>query len=163
MRVFGKSCGERDHVVLFAGASPQKAPHVLPYPRDSQRAKDESERKYNKYVIIGINMAKDQAEWQIHFYENRRGRSPVLEFINRLPAGDRAKINNTLRLLEEFGIQLGMPHARRIEGKLWELRPGGLNSAPAALTAYTRSLARACSVVIAAPFAHSNSNTTSPS
>jgi phage-related protein len=70
-------------------------------------------------------MAKDQAEWQIHFYENRRGRSPVLEFINRLPAGDRAKINNTLRLLEEFGIQLGMPHARRIEGKLWELRPGG--------------------------------------
>jgi len=70
-------------------------------------------------------MAKNQADWQTHFYEDHRGRSPVLEFINRLPVGDRAKINNALRLLEEFGVQLGMPHARPIEGKLWELRPGG--------------------------------------
>jgi phage-related protein len=38
---------------------------------------------------------------------------------------DRARVNNGLRLLEEFGIDLGMPHARRIEGRLWELRPGG--------------------------------------
>ena len=70
-------------------------------------------------------LAKNEAAWQIHFYEDRRGRSPVLEFINRLSASDRAKIHNALRLLEEFGIQLGMPHARPIEGKLWELRPGG--------------------------------------
>lgn len=70
-------------------------------------------------------MAKDQAEWQIRFYEDYRGRSPVLEFINRLPTRDKAKITNTLRLLEEFGTRLGMPHARPIEGKLWELRPGG--------------------------------------
>jgi phage-related protein len=72
-----------------------------------------------------MNMAKNQVEWQIHFYEDHCGRSPVLEFINRLPIGDRTKINNALRLLEEFGVQLGMPHARPIEGKLWELRPGG--------------------------------------
>jgi phage-related protein len=69
-------------------------------------------------------MAKNEANWQINFYEDHRGRSPVLEFINRLPASDRVKINNALRLLEEFGTQLGMPHARPIEGKLWELRPG---------------------------------------
>jgi len=70
-------------------------------------------------------MAKEPIEWQIHFYEDQRRKSPVLEFINRLPAGDRAKVNTALSLLEEFGIQLGMPHARPIEGKLWELRPGG--------------------------------------
>jgi hypothetical protein len=70
-------------------------------------------------------MAKDRSEWQIRFYEEYRGRSPVLEFINRLPTRDKAKITNTLRLLEEFGTRLGMPHARPIEGKLWELRPGG--------------------------------------
>lgn len=53
----------------------------------------------------------------IVFYTDHRGRSPVLE---------QAKIRNVLRLLEEFGLQLEMPHARHIEGKLWELRPGGI-------------------------------------
>ena len=62
--------------------------------------------------------------WQIVFYEDHRSKSPVLEFINKLSAKDRAKISNDLRLLEEFGPNLGMPHARHIEGKLWELRPG---------------------------------------
>ncbi len=63
--------------------------------------------------------------WSILFYEDRQGNSPVLDFIHKLPARDRAKINNVLRLLEEFGTLLGMPHARQIEGRLWELRPGG--------------------------------------
>jgi phage-related protein len=63
--------------------------------------------------------------WQIHFYEDHRGKSPVLDFINDISPMDRARVNNGLRLLEEFGIDLGMPHARRIEGRLWELRPGG--------------------------------------
>jgi len=63
--------------------------------------------------------------WQIHFYEDQRGKSPVLDFINGLSPMDRARVNNGLRLLEEFGIDLGMPHARRIEDRLWELRPGG--------------------------------------
>ena len=44
--------------------------------------------------------------------------------MNALSARDRAKVNNVLRLLEEFGTDLGMPHARRIKGRLWELRPG---------------------------------------
>jgi phage-related protein len=63
--------------------------------------------------------------WQIHFYEDHRGKSPGLDFINGLSPMDRARVNNGLRLLEEFGIDLGMPHARRIEGRLRELRPGG--------------------------------------
>ena len=62
--------------------------------------------------------------WQIFFYEDHRGKSPVLDFMNALSARDRAKVNNVLRLLEEFGTDLGMPHARRIKGRLWELRPG---------------------------------------
>ena len=62
--------------------------------------------------------------WQIHFYEDPRGQSPVLEFIDSLSPKDRAKANNTFRLLEEFGMNLGMPPTRRIEGRLWELRPG---------------------------------------
>jgi phage-related protein len=64
--------------------------------------------------------------WQIFFYEDHRGTSPALDFMNSLSAKDRAKVNNVLRLLEEFGTDLGMPHARRIRGRLWELRPGDI-------------------------------------
>ena len=62
--------------------------------------------------------------WKISFYEDHRGKSSVLDFIRGLTAKDRAKVNNALRLLEEFGTELGMPHARRIQKGLWELRPG---------------------------------------
>ncbi len=62
--------------------------------------------------------------WKIRFYEDHRGRSPVLEYLDKLQVGERAKVYNALRLLEEFGPDLSMPHAKRIEGRLWELRPG---------------------------------------
>jgi hypothetical protein len=42
--------------------------------------------------------------WQIHFYEDHRGKSPVLDFIHSRSPMDRARVNNGLRLLEEFGI-----------------------------------------------------------
>jgi len=55
-----------------------------------------------------------------------RGKCPPLEFIEELPVMEQAKIRNALRLLQEFGTNLGMPHAKPIQGKLWELRPGGI-------------------------------------
>jgi phage-related protein len=64
--------------------------------------------------------------WSIVFYQDRRGKSPPLEFIGELPVKEQAKIRNALRLLREFGTNLGMPHAKPIQGKLWELRPGGI-------------------------------------
>jgi len=67
----------------------------------------------------------DRKFWDIIFYQDRRGQSPVLDFINRLPVEEQAKIRNALRLLREFGTALDMPHTRHIEGKLWELRTGG--------------------------------------
>ena len=44
------------------------------------------------------------------------------EFIDSLDAKSRAGVVRTLDLLEEFGIDLGMPYARHIEKQLWELR-----------------------------------------
>jgi phage-related protein len=64
--------------------------------------------------------------WNIIFYSDHRGKCPPLEFIEKLPMMEQAKIRNTLRLLREFGTNLGMPHAKPIQGKLWELRPGGI-------------------------------------
>jgi len=64
--------------------------------------------------------------WSIVFYKDHRGKCPPLEFIEELPVMEQAKIRNTLRLLQEFGTNLSMPHAKPIQGKLWELRPGGI-------------------------------------
>lgn len=66
------------------------------------------------------------ARWRVSFYEDRRSQSPVLDFINTLPAHERAKIDLAIRLLQEFGTSLGMPHARFIRDHIWELRPGGI-------------------------------------
>jgi phage-related protein len=64
--------------------------------------------------------------WSIVFYKDHRGKCPPLEFIENLPVMEQAKIRNALRLLQEFGTNLSMPHAKPIQGKLWELRPGGI-------------------------------------
>lgn len=64
--------------------------------------------------------------WNIVFYIDHRGKCPPLEFINKLPNMEQAKIRNALRLLQEFGPTLSSPHAKQIKGKLWELRPGGI-------------------------------------
>jgi phage-related protein len=64
--------------------------------------------------------------WSIVFYKDHRGKCPPLEFIEDLPVMEQARIRNALRLLQEFGTNLSMPHAKPIQGKLWELRPGGI-------------------------------------
>jgi phage-related protein len=64
--------------------------------------------------------------WSIVFYKDRRSKCPPLEFIEELSVVEQAKIRNALRLLQEFGTNLSMPHARPIQGKLWELRAGGV-------------------------------------
>ena len=53
--------------------------------------------------------------WNIEYYQSEAGEVPVAEFIHSLDAKSRAKIARTLDLLEEFGIDLGMPYARHLE------------------------------------------------
>ncbi len=60
--------------------------------------------------------------WNIEYYEFASGKRPVEEFIDSLDAKSQARIARTLDLLEEFGINLGMPYARHLERRLWELR-----------------------------------------
>ena len=60
--------------------------------------------------------------WGIKYYLSEAGRSPVEEFIDSLDAAAKARVARTLDLLEEFGIELGMPYARHLEKHLWELR-----------------------------------------
>ena len=60
--------------------------------------------------------------WHIDYYESGSGKYPVAEFIDSLDTKSRARIARTLDLLEEFGVQLGMPYVRYLERQLWELR-----------------------------------------
>lgn len=66
----------------------------------------------------------DQPPWTIEFYATARGEIPAEEYINSLPDAEQARVYRELDLLRQFGVTLGMPHARHIEGDLWELRPG---------------------------------------
>jgi len=60
--------------------------------------------------------------WEIEYYQSADGGFPVKDFIDSLDVKAKAKVARTIDLLEEFGIDLGMPYAEHIEGKLWELR-----------------------------------------
>ncbi len=67
--------------------------------------------------------SQEQTPWVIQFYRDRRGRKPAEEFLDSLSAEENAEALRLIRLLREYGIALGMPHARPVAG-LWELRPG---------------------------------------
>ena len=60
----------------------------------------------------------------IEYYKNPHGKKPVEDFIKGLPLIKQANIIRVLDLVEEYGIQLGQPYMKKIEGKIWELRPG---------------------------------------
>jgi len=60
--------------------------------------------------------------WSIENYVDSRSRAPVEEFLNPLPPADRARILHTVNMLREFGLALGPPYVKHLQGKLWELR-----------------------------------------
>ena len=63
------------------------------------------------------------SEWLIEYYEDSRGKRPVEDYINSLPVEKQANIIRVFDLVGEFGIQLGEPYLKHIEGKIWEMRP----------------------------------------
>jgi phage-related protein len=68
--------------------------------------------------------------YRIRFYEDRNGKKPVAEYLKALAAKNdkdsRIKLNKIrdyIKLLCEFGLQLGEPYVKHIEGEIYELRP----------------------------------------
>ena len=67
--------------------------------------------------------------WKIEYYEFPSGDKPVEKFINQLEEKTQVKVTRMLDLLEEFGIKIGLPHAKKLIGTdLWELRILGANN-----------------------------------
>jgi len=68
-------------------------------------------------------------KWKIDYYDVPSGKKPVEEFIQNLSEKPRSRVYNTLELLAELGVNLGLPHAKKVTGtSLWELRILGENS-----------------------------------
>src|SRR5512138_1396074 len=65
------------------------------------------------------------ADWTVETYRDPRGRKPIEEYLDTRPIKDRARVLRMFVLLRENGPMLRMPHARHIQGKLWELRIDG--------------------------------------
>ena len=62
-------------------------------------------------------------KWRIKFYKTTTNNSPVDDFVDKLDIKTQNKIVEVLNLLKEFGINLGLPHAKKLTGTpLWELR-----------------------------------------
>lgn len=61
--------------------------------------------------------------WTVRFYKDAQGRVPAREFLQTLSPKEYAALLRTIDLLQEMGIALQMPHARRVD-ELWELRAG---------------------------------------
>jgi phage-related protein len=69
------------------------------------------------------------ARWKIEYYLTSFSKSPVEKFIEGLTPASQAKVANTFDLLAEFGLQIGLPHAKKVIGTpLWELRVLGEQS-----------------------------------
>lgn len=72
----------------------------------------------------------ERKQFGIIFYADRRGKSPVLDFIKELEGanGKQAlarlkKVRLFLRRLKNEGTFAGMPMTRHLDGDIWELRP----------------------------------------
>ncbi len=63
--------------------------------------------------------------WKILEYETIRGERPITEFIKKQQPQAIAKISHLIDLLEIHGSLLGVPHAKKLETNLYELRVRG--------------------------------------
>jgi phage-related protein len=63
--------------------------------------------------------------WEIEYYKTQSGQEVVKDFIDNLQESTQSKVGRNLELLEKYGNQLGMPHAKAMGGGLIELRVRG--------------------------------------
>jgi phage-related protein len=61
-------------------------------------------------------------QWSIDFYSDSEAKSPVTEWFEAQDAKTQAKFLWVFDLIEESGIDVGMPHVKPLEDKLYEIR-----------------------------------------
>ncbi|MBQ6814871.1 MAG: type II toxin-antitoxin system RelE/ParE family toxin [Lachnospiraceae bacterium] len=68
--------------------------------------------------------------YEIEFYEDKNGKSEVVEYIKHLSTlsskDSRINLNKIIAymdMLEEMGTRMGEPMTKHLKGQIWELRP----------------------------------------
>jgi len=68
--------------------------------------------------------------FRVNFYRDKKGREPVAEYISDLAEKNTKdsriklnKIRDYIKILCEYGTNIGEPYIKHIEEDLWELRP----------------------------------------
>lgn len=68
--------------------------------------------------------------YELYFYRDKKGRLPVLEYLETLSRKNdkdsRIKLNKItdyLQILQEYGTQAGEPYIKHLIDEIWELRP----------------------------------------
>lgn len=68
---------------------------------------------------------KDSDDWNIVFFLDAQGSSPVEEYLDALDVRTRARFVWSLEQLRVRNVQATEPLVRKLQGKLWELRRAG--------------------------------------
>ena len=68
--------------------------------------------------------------YEIYYYRDRNGKSPIAEYMQGLAAkSDKdsriklGKIYEYVKYLSEVGQKAGEPYVKHLDGEIWELRP----------------------------------------
>lgn len=66
---------------------------------------------------------------KIYFYRDKNGNEPVAEYIEELARRNdndsRVKLNKIrdyIKMLSEYGTQIGEPYVKHVDSRIWELR-----------------------------------------
>ena len=60
--------------------------------------------------------------WNINYFFNSNGNSPIKEWIDELSDESKAEIFKVFELLKKYGIGLGLPFVKHLEAKIYEVR-----------------------------------------
>lgn len=68
--------------------------------------------------------------YEVHFYRDKNGKSPVLDYLRELGGrkdkDSRIKLNKIgsyIDVLRRYGTGAGEPYVKHLRGDIWELRP----------------------------------------
>ena len=68
--------------------------------------------------------------YKIHFYRDKSGKEPVIEYMKGLASKKDKdsriklnKINDYIEALSVYGTVIGEPYMKHLNGDIWELRP----------------------------------------
>ena len=62
------------------------------------------------------------AAFEVEFYQDEKGREPALEFLLSLDKKMRAKVLDTVALLQDNGYELREPYSKHLSEGIFELR-----------------------------------------